>query len=118
MNLRLDRNSIRLRVRYDEALRLAGEKYLHEQMPMIAGVLDVRVSCCVDEVLVADSSHAGCLEFRVPQQRLLGMLEAEGARKTKSSQEMKGVFRSEDREIELRFEIDVKPAGRPTEREK
>lgn len=111
MNLRLDRNSIRVRVDHDEALALSRAGVLSETLPFGSKSLEMRIESKGQEKLQLDSpfTESG-LKLLIPETDLMRLLFNKENRGAKSSLELKETVTLGDRDIELRFEIDqLKP---------
>ena len=107
MNLRLDADSIRLRVTLAEASRLASEFVLKESLPFFDGdlILQVSVGDASGFIPRADRRQ---IDFNLSRTKLEAILNSvsNSCRPRKEECEIREVLEIGDRSVEVRFEVD------------
>lgn len=119
MNLRLDSNSIRIRVSLEEAKFLFHDGKIETTLPLPTGDLFLELIQDVQEKLSLGSSHNQRINLGVPSSVLKGLL-LEIASVSPSSKQALGVCETiyfDAKPIELRFEIDCFTTRQKTKKE-
>lgn len=112
MNLRIDAESIRVRVSHEEAVQLARIGELVERLPWLQNDVELRV-CSVDRELGMGLDNLGRPEIYLPRVRLDTLLSrAQDQKKHKAGLEVRGPIQLGARTIELRFELDQFTVGK------
>ncbi len=107
MNLKLSRDSIRIRVELNEALELLNEGSLRESLPWGSKSLELRIETTKEEALRLDEDFfSSGLKLWVPRVDLKQLLVSHENRAPKAELELKVKAVLENRQIEVRFEID------------
>lgn|GEM_PF-1397797 len=107
MNLRLDANSIRLRVTLAEGTRLASERVLKESLPFFDGDLILQVSVGDGSGLVSRTDRRQ-VEFCFSRTKLEAILNSvlSSRRPRQEECEMREFLEIGGRSVEVRFEVD------------
>lgn len=107
MNLKLDSNSIRLRVTHAEAMRLASEYKLSERLLIFEGEFELRLSIGESLNFVSDV-YRKFLDFYISTKNLETILSVlkNNPRPKKEDCFVKGDFNLGGRPVEVRIEVD------------
>lgn len=107
MNLRLDANSIRLRVTFDEAVRLASELTVKGNLSFFDGELQLQVSARDSVGFVSDANRRQ-IDLNLSMAKLKTILNAisKNSRPKKEECEMREFLEIGGRSVEVRFEVD------------
>lgn len=109
MNLKLDRNTMRIRATYEEAVELFKKGKLTEKLPLFYGELELWTFCSLDESFVVQSDHNHRVELYIPSAWLKNILSIRDKKRTSKNQlEIATHFKSVNaaHSFDIRFEID------------
>ena len=108
MNLKLDTDSIRVRMNYDEAIRLVLEGESRECFPIFSDSLEVCVSPHTKNLCFVENTNGKSFRLYIPKEKLETILEAavKNNNPKKEECEMHDILQIGGRPIEIRFEVD------------
>ena len=108
MNLRLDQTSIRLRVSYSEATRLASGLELSEQLPFFDEGVLLRIVVCGDRLSIHADRSRNQFDIHLPKVNLEAILHniSKTHRPRSEECEVSDLVNINGRLVEMRFEVD------------
>lgn len=107
MNLRLDRNTMRIRVSYEEVVELFEKGELSEKFPLFYQSIELCIFCSQCKSLIAESNQHNKIEIYIPIEWLKEFLSNNNLKRSSKAQfEMVTQFKNTSHSFDIRFEID------------